>query len=217
MSLIKINRFLGLAPKIDPTLLPQSEAQVALNSKLWSQSLRPFSGESISGSALTKTGNLKTIYYFNNNTVWLHWTQDVDVVRGQIAGDALEKTYFTGTDKPRVTSNDIYNLGTTGTFRPPDSYILGIPNPVGPPVATDAAAGVIAAGNYTWIYTFARHWSDGSVDEGGPSPASNVLTLGANRQASVTVPTGAITPGDYGITHVRLYRSNGGLFFFVTE
>jgi hypothetical protein len=33
------------------------------------------------------------------------------VVRGAIANDLLEKTYFTGTDKPRVTTNDIAALG----------------------------------------------------------------------------------------------------------
>src|SRR5205823_191848 len=50
----------------------------------------------------------------------------------------------------------------------------------------------------------------------GPSPVSNALTLAA-RQATVTVPTGAPTPGDYGITHKRLYRAETGTYKYVAE
>lgn len=215
MSLIKINKFLGLAPKIDPTLLGQSQAQVAVNSKLWSESLRPFSGNAIS-SALSKSGVIQSLYSFDANTVWLHWTQDVDVVRGNIAGDTLEKTYFTGTDKPRVTNNVIFNAGTTGTFRPPDSYILGLPVPTGLITATDGGSVGNLNGTYSWVFTFCRHWSDGSVDEGPPCAPSNLLTL-VNRNASLAFAAVGLTPGDYGITHVRIYRASGGLFNFQSE
>jgi len=139
-------------------------------------------------------------------------------VRTPIAGDTLEKIYFTGTDKPRVTTKDLYDDGTPGTSIPPASYILGIPAPDTAPVATDSAAGNIAAGTYTWVFTFVRTWSDGTSDEGAPSVPSNSLTLAAGRQVSVTLPNGGMTvPGDYGITHKRLYRSIGGAYFLVVQ
>lgn len=215
MAKIHVRQFLGIAPKIGATLLAEAQSQTARNARLWSQTLRPYDGLS-SPTALSKTtGEIKSIFRYNNNTDWLCWTQDVNVVRTPVAGDQLEKIYFTGTDKPRVTTKDLYDDGTPGTSIPPASYILGIPAPVGPPVATDVGAGNITATS-TWVYTFVRKWSDGTADEGPPSPPSNSLTLAA-RQASVTMPNGAITVGDYGITHKRLYRSNGGAYFFVSE
>jgi hypothetical protein len=168
------------------------------------------------GAILTKaSGVVQTLYWFKGDT-WLHWLEDVNVVRGPIANDTLEKTYFTGTDKPRVTTNTLWNAGTPGTSVPPASYILGIPAPVGPPVASDNGAGNVTVTAATWVYTFVRKWSDGTVDEGAPSPISNALTL-VSRQATVTTPTGAITPGDYGITHKRLYRAETGSYKFVIE
>lgn len=214
---IRVVDFLGIAPKIAPTDIAVEQAQIAQDSKVYSGSLKSFFGLGNPQVLSKPTGLIKTIFSFNNDTVFLCWTQDVDAVRGPIAGDTLEKTYFTGTDKPRVTTNDIYNAGSPGTNIPPASYILGIPAPIGPPVASDVGAGNITVTSSTWIYTFVRKWSDGTTDESGPSPASNALGPLTSRQVSVTLPNGAITTADYGITHKRLYRQNGSLYFFVSE
>lgn len=211
---INVTKFLGIAPKLGPTQLGESQAQVARNCKLWSQELRAFASLGVGVELSKLTGDIQTIYYFNSGT-WLCWTQDVNVVRGPIANDALEKTYFTGTDAPRVTTNALWDDGTPGTSLPPASYILGIPAPVGPPVATDSAAGTIT-GTVDYQYTFVRKWSDNTVDEGPPSPVSNSLTCAA-RQNSVTMPNGSITAANYGITHKRLYRLNGALRYYVAE
>lgn len=215
MSRIHIDRFLGIAPKVGDTALNPRQAQRALNAKLWSAKLRAMNGMAVS-AALAKTGDIKTIYLYNDQTDWLAWTQDVNAVPGPIAGDTLEKVYFTGTDKPRVTNNDIFEDNAVGTFRPPDSYILGIPAPVGPPVATDSAAGNVTGTGLTWVYTFVRKYADNTIEESAPSPPSNALTL-ASRQASVTLPNGSITTADYGITHKRLYRDGGSGYLFVAE
>src|SRR3990167_4874531 len=102
-----------------------------------------------------------------------------------------------------------------GTFIPPASWILGIPAPEGPPVASDAGAGDITA-TATWVYTFLRQYTDGSFEESAPSPASNSLTLYA-KQVSVMMPNGSITHADYGINKKRLYRDEGDGYFFVAE
>lgn len=217
MPALHVNRFLGIAPKLGPQLLPAENAQVAKDAKLWSEKLRPVSGIGLPEALTKTTGDIQTIYRFNSNLTWLHWTQGVNVVRGPIANDTLEKTYFTGTDKPRVTTNVLFDDGTPGTSLPPASYILGIPAPDSAPVASDNGAGNIT-GTVDYVFTFVRKWSDGTVDEGPPSPVSNQLTLSA-RQTSVTLPNSPIAASyaDYGITHKRLYRLNGGTRFYVSE
>lgn len=216
MSRIHVDRFLGVAPKIGDTVLDERQATTALNAKLWSLKLRPFDGD-LPVEQITKTGDIKTLYLYNGGNDWLYWTQDVNAVPGPIAGDILEKLYFTGTDKPRVTTNVIFDDNMVGTNRPPDSYILGIPAPTAAPVATDNAAGNITGTALTWVMTFVRKYSDNTIEESAQSPVSNALTLAA-RQASVTLPVGSMaTPGDYGITHKRLYRDQGNGYQFVSE
>lgn len=215
MPRINVNQFLGIAPKVGDTLLKPSQSTKAQNCKLWSQKLRAFAGLGGATALAKSMGDIQTIYYFGGGT-WLAWLQDVNVVRGAIANDALEKTYFTGTDKPRVTTNDIFSLDTLGTFRPPDSYILGIPAPSDAPLATDIAGGNINATS-TWAMTFVRTYSDGTTEESAPSLPSNVL-VSANRQVLVTLPNGTMSsPADYGITRKRLYRKDGVTYFLVGE
>lgn len=212
---ITVTRFLGIAPKIEPTLLNTAQAQTALNTRLWSEGLRPFKGWTVS-EQLSKTGNIQTVYRFNNDQTWLHWTENVNVARTAVANDKLEKTVFTGADVPRITTNELWDDGSPGTSLPPASYILGLPAPDTAPVATDTGAGTITA-TCGWVFTFVRKWSDGSVDESAPSPVSNSLTL-SGKKASVTLPNGAMaSPTLYGITHKRLYRSQGGNYFYSGE
>jgi hypothetical protein len=218
MPVIHTERFLGIAPKVGAQLLPDNMAQMASNAKLWSEKLRPHFGLSL-GEALTKdTGYIQTLYRFKDDTVWLHWTQDVDVVRGPIANDTLEKTYFTGTDFPRVTEKNLYDDGTPGSSLPPASYILGIPIPTVALSAAVGAAGTIT-GTVDYVFTFVRKWSDGSVDEGPPSPISNQITLAAQKADLTVIGNAPIASNyaDYGITHKRIYRLNAGFRFFVAE
>jgi hypothetical protein len=216
MSRIHLQRFLGIAPKISETVLANEQAQIAQNVRLWSQALSPLHGLAL-GVVLAKDAvEIKTLHRYDENTVWLAWTQHVHATAGPAKNDVLEKLYFSGTDKPRVTTNALYDDGAPGTSIPPASWVLGIPAPVGPPVATDVGAGNVVVTSGTWVYTFVRKYTDGWVEESAPSPVSNALTL-ASRAADVTVPSGALTVADYGITHKRLYRTNGTEYFFVAE
>lgn len=216
MSRIAVSSFLGVAPKIASHLLDNSQAQIARNAKLWSQGLRPVGGLA-AGEALSKTGTIQTIHRYNANGTWLCWTQAVNAVPGPTNNDTIEKLYFTGTDKPRVTTNALWDDGAPGTSIPPASWILGIPNPtVAPTIAAGAAGAITATVHY--VYTFVRKYSDGWVEESGPSPISAALTVAAKK---VDVSAMAITPmaaaADYGVTHVWIYRTEGGNYFFVAE
>jgi hypothetical protein len=216
---IVISRFGGIAPKVGKTELATEIAQSAQNAKLYSKELRAFRSP-LTLTSLSKAGILQSLYWYVGAT-WLHWTQDVNVARNTQAGDALNKIIFTGTDKPRVTSSDIYLGGIVGTNRPPDSYILGLPAPITTPVATDSTVAGNLTGTFNYVYTYVRKWSDLTVDEGPPSPIGTSPAVAAKQIDVATSNAGAPTFADYGITHKRIYRLNtgtaGAAFQFVTE
>jgi hypothetical protein len=204
MTTIHVDRFLGIAPKLGPELLAKNNAQIAKDAKLWSEKLRPLDGLG-EPTALSKTGNIQTIY--EHNDVWLHWNEDVNVARGAIATDEIGKLYFTGDGKPKVTTAALA----------PAAYTLGLPHPGVAPVATDDAAGNVT-GDFDYVFTYARKWSDGTVDEGPPSAVSNFLTGIVDRQISVTLPDApGFDPAEFGITHKRLYRLAGIERYMVKE
>lgn len=57
------------------------------------------------------------------------------------------------------------------------------------PTLTDFAAGLLPAGNYYYYVSFARTVGGVIVQESELSPISSVLTIAANRQIRVTIPT----------------------------
>src|SRR3990172_11084746 len=102
---IAVQNFIGELPRASARLLPENAAQEATNSKLWSGELRPWRDFGFVNTPL-KNGPIKTIYPIAAaSTTWMHWVEDVNAVRGPIAGDITKRTYFTGTDAPRVTDN----------------------------------------------------------------------------------------------------------------
>lgn len=76
----------------------------------------------------------QSIYLFKN-TNWFTFDGDADVVRGPIAQDTSERTFFTqDIDVPRFTYDPLALTGS-GPF-PRDSLLLGIPPPSTVPTAT---------------------------------------------------------------------------------
>lgn len=137
---IHINNFAGVAPRIPKRALPQNMAQIAQDCDLREGMLKPLYNPLLA-STLTKTGSLQSLYLFGGQ-YWFTWTQDVDVVKSAIDGDTSERTYFTGTDYPRVTDNSIALTG--GTNYPMNSYALGLPAPASSPtVALTTRTGTI--------------------------------------------------------------------------
>ena len=109
MGIIRIKSFKGEAPRIDARSLDPSQAQIASNCKLLSNSLEAWR-DGLKVADLVLTGELKSLYRFGpegGTQYWLAWAEDVNVARGAVAGDVLERTYFTGTDLPRITASDI--------------------------------------------------------------------------------------------------------------
>src|SRR6266850_5171371 len=97
MPALKIAKFLGAAPKLSGELLPDTVAQYAFNTKLYSGDLIPYRVPASVGT-LEKIGTIQTIYPMINVgvTYWLHWTEDVDVAKGPISSDTTQRIYYTG-------------------------------------------------------------------------------------------------------------------------
>lgn len=144
MAAIKLQKFLGAAPKISSELLPDGAGQVAENLKLYSGDLLPYHQPSKAGT-VSRTGTVQTIYGMRDpstdDLVWLSWANDVDIVVASDTSDDEQRIYYTGDGVPKVTT---YELATSGSAPYPNSYYeLGLPLPTVQPSA--AAAGFTTA------------------------------------------------------------------------
>lgn len=166
MPALTIKSFGGIAPVVPPRYLQDSQAQVALNCPMWNGSLQPLAGTGSSIYSLTKSGTPQTIYRFGQDTVsdtayWFHWTKDVDVCRGQIAGDVSEWTFFTGDGGPKATYNA---LALSPGDYPSVSRPLGLPTPT---AAATAFGNAFSADEHpAEIYLTASHISQLSTSYG---------------------------------------------------
>jgi len=215
VALIDIKGVHGIRPKIDSKLLKINESQTADNCNLSSGAIKPWrSPKNI--SQLAKSGDIKSIYYFNDS-LWFHWTEDVDVIRGPVSGDTTERTYFTGVaDGMRVTNYSLADTGGNNEF-PEDSYLVGVPAPINPPTA--ALNGTHSSPSDTaYAYTFVNIWGE----ESAPSPASNVIAADFTTGSVDLTNMSQDFTGDYAtVSKWRIYRiatgTNGAEYLFVTE
>ena len=226
MAVITVNKFSGVSPMTPPRYLGNEAAQTALNCPVWKGSLQPIKGaQALTPSPLTKSGNIKSIYRFdqsqtNQLNYWFHWTTDVDVVQGFIAGDTTERTYYTGDGNPKVT-NATMALTGGGNLYPIASYDIGVPKPTG--TFTTAKTGTANANTTaeTRVYTFTYVNSFGEEStpyaETDMSPSTEDVYPGES--VVVTMPTGTIN--NVNVTKKRIYRSASGTantsYFFVAE
>lgn len=129
MAGFRIQLFKGIRPRISARKLPVGEAQTAQNAKLGSGDLRAWD-EKDSGVAVDNIWYNKTVYRFDNDGTprWFQWNTLVDVARGPIKDDSLERTYYTGDGVPKMTYTTIADAGGGGPY-PEATRDLGIPAP----------------------------------------------------------------------------------------
>lgn len=207
MTAISIKEFAGQAPKVNPRQLPQSMAQTALNCKLWS-TLEPFRDVAAVVTP-TKVGANMSMYRLGQGLAetqfWMTWATDVNVVRGQIAGDTTERTYYTGDGVPKVTDATLCTAG--GTNYPVTSYTLGIPKPITSPTLVVSGAGTGLPESRIYVYTYVSAWGE----ESQPCLASAAVDVMVGQ--TVTLSALSATPtGAYNVATKRIYRSNSGTF-----
>jgi len=175
MAAIKLQKFLGAAPKISSELLPDGAAQIAYNLQLYSGDLIPYSEPAVTDS-VPRLGTLQTLYGVRASTGasidWLTWLDDVDIVTVSNSSDGEQRFYYTGDGAPKVST---YALATTGSEPYPTTsgsyYDLGLPLPETAPVATAVSYASPTtthyqrdSGNTAIITTAAAHgFRDGNV------------------------------------------------------
>ena len=138
MAAFVIKRFAGMRPIIDPRLLQDMEAQIATNARLQSGSLVPLKGYTTTGINTGRTGTaVKRIHPVLNNTKWLSWTTEADVVESPIIDDQWDRIYWSGDGAPKYGPKS-YVTGGGGPY-PSAYYTLGIPKPANTPRVTGAA------------------------------------------------------------------------------
>lgn len=201
--LINIKSFEATIPKLDARLLPEPYGQTASNCRTEKGTLQPIKGVVVANTP-TKVGTKKSIFRYN--TAWLHWLEDVDVVRSPIAGDTTGRLYWSGEGAPKVSNASIITAGG-GTNYPTNSYNLGIPAPAAMPGVAVVGGSVdpTQAESRAYVYTYVSAWGE----EGPPSTPSSIVEVEPSQSVTVsgmsTAPTGA-----FNITQKRIYRTATG-------
>lgn len=140
MAYFKLNTFGGKAPRISPRLLNNSLAQTATDVNLESGRLVPITDNSTVDpsngvSTLANTTKQTIFKYTDSPERWLQFDEDVNVVRGPIAGDTNDTIYWSGQSFPRMGRSSII-LG--GAPYPDAFYRLGVPAPTAAPTVAVA-------------------------------------------------------------------------------
>ena len=140
---------------------------------------------------------MKTIYRYGQDVAsdslyWFHWADDVCVVRGPIAADTTERTYFTGDSTfptPRMT---VFDVATSGATCPTVSYRMGIDAPAIAPVAV--VGGSVGGKSITGITVTAAgsgYTSAAVVSISAPTSPS-VANGGTQATATVKLARGSV-------------------------
>lgn len=161
MAVIKIDRFGGIAPSVEPRNLTPDGAQTAHNLELRYGDFRPV--KSPGASVATVSAGTKTIFRTPSG-VWLSSLSDTNYVNGQINDAASERVYLTGRSAyPEAWQSAAYRR-------------LGVPAPL---VAPTLAAGVVDEFS-TDEWDLAASAAVGAVADASVSARSAVELGGAN-------------------------------------
>ena len=147
MAYFKLITFGGIAPQVSPRLLKEEAAQTATDVNLESGRIEAVKDNSTvdpsSGvSTLANTSKQSIFKYTDSPERWLQFDEDVNVVRGPIAGDVNDTIYWSGQAFPRMGRSDII---ISSAPYPAAFYRLGIPAPTAAPTVALTAATSINA------------------------------------------------------------------------
>ena len=145
MPKLSIVGFDGIVPRTSPTMLADSQAQLAENVKLYSHELRYWRGPLAQTATLpSNTQSIYRYYAAATNPYWLAWqSNNVDVVLSPLADTTDYRFYYTGDGVPKKSNE---SLVSTGTGPYPRGWLnMGVPAPVAAPTTTVArGAGTVA-------------------------------------------------------------------------
>lgn len=207
MAALVIRNPQGQRPGITTLSRAPNIAKTATNCKFWRGDCAPFKNRLFVNTPAI-AGTKKSIFKWGSN-IWFHWLTDVNVAKGAVSGDTLERVYYTGDGAPKMTYNAIAITGAATGF-PKDWRTLGVPAPsAAPTVALGAGGGCSTSlqAATDWVYTFETNLGEQSP----PSPLSASLLLcpgqTVNFTGLATVPPGG---GVHTIAKRKIYQSVTG-------
>jgi hypothetical protein len=211
---IAVTGFRGAIKQLQSKLLAETVGVDSRNQNPVRGDLRPWHQPL---AVATVPSGRKTIYRMGRDVAddtlyWLSWTTIVHAVRGFLASDPTERTYFTGSGAPKVTDNTI--ALATAPY-PSAARDLGVPRPSTAATLTQTAAGTGDDELRFYVQTFVTD----KGEESAPSPAVSITCKpGANISIS-SLP--AVPAGNYGIETRRIYRlrdgANNPQYFLISE
>jgi len=219
MAAVAFAPFGGLVPRADPLTIPTGGAQIASHCRLTAGGiLEAFKLPSQVFSS--GFGPFNTIYRFGqaqstDTEYWFTSKNAVDFVKGAIANDTEERTFYTGDGHPKVTNAA---LATASLPYPTAFYRLGLPPPSNPlftVVSGTPASDTSVIETRFYVYTYV-----GSMgEESAPSELSEQLTMSVGQV--VTLYIQGLPNGAYNTVAKRIYRTSTGnsstAFLFVAE
>lgn len=216
MTTLSISGFGGANIALNPRMLPPGVGSNSVNQDPRRGDLRPIA--SPLQVATTTAGN-KSIYRMGRDVVsdtqyWLSWAADkVHAVRGFIAEDTTERTYYTGDGVPKWTDNVI---GLATAPYPTAWRQLGVPAPTTAVTLTQTGGVSTIIEDRFYVTTFVTD----KGEESAPSPPSAVISC--PQDAIVTINNLPLVPtGSFGIVTTRIYRTaagkNSAAFLFLQD
>lgn len=215
MPRVTFSGFMGSVKAVDPRLIADGQGEDSINQMPQAGELVPWKVPN-AVATVPSSPQRKTIYRMGRDVAsdanyWLSWPSVVHAVRGFIASDTSERTYYTGDSTPKVTDNTIA-LATTPY---PTAYrLLGVPAPTSFTLSEATAGTGTDELRYvvqTWV-----------TDKGEESKPSATASITCKPGAVLNLNGLAVPPGNRGITIRRVYITKSGTsgsadFFFVGE
>lgn len=205
--------FNGAIKAPQPRLMPDNIGVDSVNQNPSRGDLRPWREAT---TVATVPSGQKTIYRMgrdvaSDNQYWLSWTTAVHAVRGFLASDTTERTYFTGSGTPKVTDNAI---GLATSPYPTAARELGVPKPSAAMTLTQSTAGT----GDDELRFYAETWVTDKQEESAPGPVRSITV----KPGAIIDISGLSSPpaGNFGIATRRIYRTqpgNASEFFLLRE
>lgn len=146
MALLKLINFGGMIPATDPRLLPDTQAQLAENTWVYSGALeglrRPLAVHTLNNPQAQRAYRIPIGSYDKDHipdSAWLEFeSPDVDVVHSPVVDDQWDRFYWAGAQNHPAAAPPMYNT-IERILSGQSPYLLGIPAPAEAPKVSRVA------------------------------------------------------------------------------
>jgi hypothetical protein len=202
VTILRVAGFGGIIPRLGKRLLPDSNAQYAVNSKLFSGELRSWQQAKLLATFDTHP-NLADVYHYRHYGElidhFIPFDRRTDVVKAPIINDAYGRLYWT--DGVQFTITTMSDVEANIPGEP-----VGVPAPVFGTVPTIVPSGGTSATTETRVYVFILVSKYG--EEGAPSTQSTITVSGKiDDTYTVSNINTLVHPTNPNITKLRMYRT----------